>query len=207
VIVNIVENVGELNKQIEKEPSHGQCPKCYLGKYCSIDTVKSNRMALDIIECGKCQFSAPIISIVRSTLFAYSHDIQLAKKVTKDYPEIALVFCVSALETYFRQLFQHHSEANASLVKRRLVNFQNLRDARIVLKKEFGLDIRELIKSKWDFLHQSFRKRHYIIHNASFDLFGRRIQVSEEEIGRLLSVVDDLVYKTEMTFFNNDLVI
>jgi Zn finger protein HypA/HybF involved in hydrogenase expression len=207
IIVNIVENVGELNKQIEQEPSHGQCPKCFFGKYHSIDIVKSNRMALDIVECGNCRFSVPIISIVRSTLFAYSHDIQLAKRVVKDYPEIALVFCISALETYFRQLFQYHSEANASLVKRRLVNFQNLRDSRMLLKKEFGIDIRELIKSNWDFLHKSFRKRHFIIHNASFDLAGKRIQVSEEEISRLMSVVDDLVYKMEMALFNKNLAI
>jgi len=207
VIVNIVENVGELNKQIEQEPAHGQCPKCSFGEYRSVDTVKSNRMALDIVECRNCRFSVPIISIVRSTLFAYSHDIQLAKKVAKDYPEISLVFCISALETYFRQLFQHHSEANAIRVKRRLVNFQNLREARILLRKEFGTDIMELIKDRWNFLHKSFRERHFIIHNASFDLAGKRIQVSEEEISRLLSVVDDLVYKMEMTFFNKNLVI
>jgi len=207
VIVNIVENVGELNKQIEQEPSHGQCPKCCFGKYHSVDTVRSNRMALDMVECSNCRFSVPIISIIRSTLFAYSHDIQLAKKVSNDYPEIALVFCVSALETYFRQLFQCHSEANASLVKRKRVNFQDLGDARKLLMKEFGVDIMELIKSKWNFLHESFQKRHCIIHNASFDLAGKRIQVSEEEISILLSVVDEVVYKTEIAFFNNNLVI
>lgn len=206
-VINIVENVGDLNKQIEGEPTHGTCPKCQQGKYQSIDLVKCNRMALDIVECNNCHFSAPVISIVRSTLSAYSHDIQLAKEVAKDYPEIALVFCVSALETYFRQLFQHRSEANADLVKRRRVNFQRLREARILLKREFGVDIRELIKNSWSFLHENFRKRHYIIHNASYDLTGRRIQVSTQEINKLFLVVDDLVYKTEMSLFNNNVTI
>lgn len=205
VVINIVEKVGDLNRQIRQEPSHGKCPKCGLGKYGSIDTVKSNRMALDIVECSDCHFTLPIISIVRNTLFAYSHDIQLAKKVSKEYPEISLVFCVSALETYFRQLFQHHSEVNAYLVEKRRINFQSLDETKTIIRKEFGVDIVKLIEKDWNYLRESFRKRHCIIHNASYDLVGKRIDVSEQQIDRLLSVVDNLVYKTEMTLFNNNI--
>jgi len=206
-IINIVENVGDLNKQIQKEPSHGTCPKCKNGKYQSIDLVKCNRMALDIVECDNCHFSAPVISIVRSTLSAYSHDIQLAKKVAEDYPDIALVFCVAALETYFRQLFQYHSELNTYLVERRRVNFQSLDETKTIIKKEFGIDIVKLIEKDWSFLRENFKKRHCIIHNASYDLAGKEIKVSTQAINKLFSVVDDLVYKTEMELFNNNVTI
>jgi hypothetical protein len=207
VIINIVENIGDLNKQIQKEPGHGACTKCNNGKYQSVDLVRCNRMALDIVECDNCYFSVPTISIVRSTLFAYSHDIQLAKKVANDYPEIALVFCISALETYFRQLFQYHSELNTYLVENRRVNFQSLNEARTILKKEFGVDIAQLIEKDWSLLHENFRKRHCIIHNASYELSGKKIKISKREINKLFSIVDDLVYKTEMMLFNNDVTI
>ena len=204
VVINVVEKVGDLNEQIKREPSHGKCPKCGLGKYGSIDTVKSNRMALDLVECSHCHFTLPIISVVRSTLSAYSHDIQLAKKVSKEYPEISLVFCISALETYFRQLFQHHSEVNAYLVEKRRINFQSLDETKTIIKKEFGVDIVKLIEKDWAYLRESFDKRHCIIHNASYNRVGKRIQVSEQQINRLISVVDELVYKTEITLFNNN---
>jgi len=206
-VINIVENVGDLNKQIQEELADGTCPKCQEGKYRSIDFVKSNRMSLDIVECNNCNFSWPVISIVRSTLSAYSHDIQLAKKIAKNYPEIALVFCVSALETYFRQLFQHHSKVNAYLVERRRVNFQSLDETKTIIKKEFGIDIVKLIEKDWSFLHENFGKRHCIIHNASYELAGRKIKLSTQEINKLFSVVDDLVYKTEMALFNNNVTI
>lgn len=204
VVINIVEKVGDLNEQIKRESSHGECSKCKHGKYGSIDTVKSNRMSLDLVECSFCHFTIPIISVVRSTLSAYSHDIQLAKKVSKEYPEISLVFCISALETYFRQLFQHHSEVNAYLVEKRRINFQSLDETKTIIKKEFGVDIVKLIEKDWAYLRESFNKRHCIIHNASYDGVGKRIQVSEQQIKRLISLVDELVYKTEMTLFNND---
>lgn len=207
VIINIVENVEELNMQIEKEPSGGTCPKCQKGEYRSADVVKCNRMTVDIVECNNCHFSAPVISIVRSTLRAYSYDIQLAKKVVKDFPKISLVFCVAALETYFRQLFQYHSELNAYLVEKRRVNFQNLEETKTILKKEFGIDIVKLIEQDWKFLRESFKKRNCVIHNASYDLKGKRIELSEKEINKLFSIVDDLVYKVEMTLFYNDVVI
>lgn len=207
VAINIVENVGDLNKQIQKEPSHGTCSKCKSGSYQSIDTSICNRMALDIVECNNCHFTMPIISIVRSTLFAYSHDIQLAKKVAKDFPEIALVFCVAALETYFRQLFQYHSDLNAYLVQRRRVNFQSLDETKTILKKEFGIDIVKLIEKDWSFLRENFKKRHSVIHNASYDVSGKKIELSEREIDRLCFIVDDLVYKIEMVLFYNDVVI
>jgi len=161
-------------------------------------------MALDLVECCSCHFAVPIISIVRSTLFAYSHDIQLAKSVSKEYPEISLVFCVSALETYFRQLFQHHSEVNAYLVEKRRIHFQSLDETKTIIKKEFGVDIVKLIEKDWAYLNESFHKRHFIIHNASYDQVGKKIQVSEQQIKRLISVVDELVYKTEMTLFDNN---
>jgi len=207
VVINIVENVGDLNKRIQKEPSHGICSKCKLGSYQSIDTSICNRMALDIVECNNCHFTTPIISIVRSTLFAYSHDIQLAKKVAKDFPEIALVFCVAALETYFRQLFQYHSDFNAYLVQRRRINFQSLDETKTILKKEFGIDIVKLIEKDWSFLRENFKKRHSIIHNASYDISGKKIELSEQEIDKLCFIVDDLVYKIEMVLFYNDVVI
>lgn len=207
VVINIVNNVRDLNKQIQAEPCHGTCSKCQKGKYKSIDLVKCNRMALDIVECNDCHFSFPVISVVRSTLFAYSYDIQLAKRVATDYPEIALVFCVAALETYFRQLFQYHSELNAYLVERRRVNFQSLDETKTIMKKEFGIDIVKLIENDWSFLRANFKKRHCVIHNASYDIAGKKIKLSEQEINKLLAIVDDLVYKIEMVLFYNDVVI
>ncbi len=205
-IIDIVENVGELNIQLQKE-SNGICPQCKIGSYRIVDSSKCNRMALDIITCNKCNYTVPIISIVRNTLLAYSYDMQLAKKVGKKYPEIALVFCVAALETYFRQLFQYHSELNSYLVKQRRVNFQSLDETKTIIKKEFGIDIIKLVKNDWSFLCEDFKKRHYVIHNASHDMNGRNIKISKDEITKLYSVVDDLVYKIEMTLFYNNVVI
>lgn len=202
VVINIVENVGDLDKQIRKEPSHGTCSKCKKGIYQSIDKSICNRMSLDIVECDSCHFSAPIISIVRNTLFAYSYDIKLGKKVAGEFPEIALVFCVAALETYFRQLFQYHSELNEYLVERRRINFQNLAETKTILKKEFGIDIAKLVQKDWNFLCERFRMRHKVIHHCSVGVTGKKI-----EINKLFSIADDLVYKVEMVLFYNDVVI
>lgn len=204
-IIIIVNDVEDLNKQLEKEQSI--CSKCKSGSPRSVEVIKCKRMALDIVECNKCQFSVPAISVVRSTLFAYSYDIQLAKKVSKDFPEIALVFCVSALETYFRQLFKYRNELNEFLVKERRVNFQSLKETKTIFKKEFGIDIVKLIEKDWSFLLENFERRHGIIHNASHDKTGKKIELSGEDINRLFSTVDELVFKIEMELFNNNIVI
>lgn len=205
VIINIVEAVRDLNEQIRKEPSGGICPKCGQGNYRSVDVSESNRMRLDIVECTNCHFSAPIISIPRDILYAYGHDMQLAKEVAGNFPEIALVFCVAALETYFRQLFMYESELHRYLVEERRINFQNLRDTRMVLKKQFGFDIMKLIEKDWDFLLNSFELRHRVIHCASFDKKGRKIRLPEKDIDRLFSVVDRLVVSIEMKLLSPDL--
>ena len=118
-----------------------------------------------------------------------------------------MVFCVAALETYFRQLFQYHSDLNAYLVQRRRVNFQSLDETKTILKKEFGIDIVKLIEKDWSFLRENFKKRHCVIHNASYDVTGKKIELSEQEINKLCFIIDDLVYKTEMVLFYNDVVI
>jgi len=205
-IINIVNNLKDLNKQLETEQST-ICTKCKLGNLHSIDIIRCKRMALDIIECNHCHFSIPVISVVRDTLYAYSHDIQLGKKVAQEFPEIALVFCVSALETYFRQLFRYHSELNEYLIDKRRINFQALDETRQVLKREFGFDIENLIKKDWSFLCDKFQLRHRIIHCASFDKNGKKITLSKKEIEKLFSVTDNLVYKTEMELFKNNIVI
>jgi hypothetical protein len=89
-------------------------------------------------------------------------------------------------------------------VEKRRINFQSLDETKTIIKKEFGVDIVKLIEKDWAYLRESFNKRHCIIHNASYDGVGKRIQVSEQQIKRLISLVDELVYKTEMTLFNND---
>jgi hypothetical protein len=205
LIINMVNDIDDLNKQLEREKA--RCSKCTSGVVRSIDVTKCNRMALDIVECNNCHFIAPIVSVVRNTIVAYSHDIQLGKKVAEDYPEIALVFCVSAIETYFRQLFQYHSELNMYLVDKRKVNFQALSETKDIIKKEFGINIPELISKDWQFLCEKFQWRHLIIHNASHDRKGNIIEVSQPEINRLFSVADDLVYKVEMELFNRNIVI
>lgn len=60
IIINIVNSVGDLDKQIQKEPSGGNCSKCGNGELHSIDTSKCHRMAIDIVECDSCIFSVPI---------------------------------------------------------------------------------------------------------------------------------------------------
>jgi predicted RNA-binding Zn-ribbon protein involved in translation (DUF1610 family) len=206
-IINIVNTVGDLNKQIQEEPSQGICPKCKKGKLRSIDKSRCHRMVLDIVECNNCGFSIPVISIVRDTLIAYSYNIQLAKKVAKDFPEVALVFCISALETYFRQLFQYRSELNEFLVKKRKVNFQNLDESKDILKMEFNIDIVRLIEKDWTFLRESSKSRNNIIHHASYDVNGKKIELSEEEIYKLISIVNKLVIEIEMWLFDNEEVI
>jgi hypothetical protein len=206
VVINIVNNLADLNKQLEAEAGK-VCSKCKSGTVRPVDVIKCRRMALNIVECNGCHFSVPVISLVGNTLFAYSHDIQLAKKAAKEFPEIALVFCVSALETYFRQLFQYHSELNEYLIDKRRVNFQALDETRKILKKEFGFDIQSLIKVDWQFLCDKFRLRHRIIHCASFEKNGTKIKPTEAEIEKLFSVIENLVYNTEMELFKNNIVI
>ena len=164
-------------------------------------------MALDITKCDYCNFAVPVVSIISDTINAYQHDIQLGKKVAKESPEIALVFCVSALETYFRQIFQYHSELNAFLVKERRVSFQRLDEAKIIFKMEFGIDIVKLIEEDWTFLHEKIKMRHRIIHHASYSENGKKIELSDKEIHKLFSIVDDLVLKIEMELFDKEIVI
>jgi hypothetical protein len=187
--------------------SRDQCSKCKAGTLKSVDGIRCNRMALDIVECDNCHFTVPVISVVRNTLFAYSHDIQLGKKVASDFPEIALVFCISALETYFRQLFEYHSDLNKFLVRRRRVNFQDLSETSEIIKEEFKIDISILAAKDWPFLHEKFQLRHRIIHCASHDKKGKKIELTQGEIERLFSLVDDLVFKVERELFNNNIVI
>lgn len=205
-IIFIANDIEDLNKHI-KESSPEICDKCKKGTILSVDSTKCNRMALDILECNECHFTIPVISVVRDTLFAYSHDMQLGKKVAKEFPEIALVFCVSALETYFRQIFQYRSEINDYLVKNRRVNFQNLAETKEILKREFKINIDKLIEKDWSFLSDKFRLRHRIIHHASFDKDGKKIEFTEKDIDKLFIVADDLVYKVEMELFNKKIVI
>lgn len=206
-IVNIVNSIGELNDQMRNEPSGGICQKCKMGTISSIGTSKCNRMCLDIIECSNCRFSIPVISIVRDTLIAYSYNIKLAKKVSKEHPEIAVIFCIAALETYFRQIFEYRSELNKFLVNKRRISFQNLKEIKTVLKKEFALDIVKFIEDDWQFLVEATKWRNRIIHHASFDEKGRKIIVSETEIDQLISLIDKLVFKVEMKLFNDEIVI
>ena len=101
VIINIVNSLSNINEQIKSERMGGQCPLCKKGVNQATTVAKCNRMTLDILECNSCHSSIAVVSIVRNTLLAYSYNIQLGRKVANDFPEIAMVFCVSALETYF----------------------------------------------------------------------------------------------------------
>lgn len=207
VIINITNSVGELDKQIQDEPSGATCSKCGNGKLHSIDTSKCHRMALDIVECDSCQFLVPIISIVRDTLIAYSYNLQLAKKVEKNFPEIALVFCVSAIETYFRQLFKYRGDLHEYLIKKRKINFQNLQETKEIISKEFNINIVKLIEKDWQFLSESSIKRHFIIHHASYNDSGEKIEISNDDITKLISIVDKLVFEMELELFNRGVVI
>lgn len=207
LIINIVDSVNDLNDQIRNEPSSGKCSKCNMGILSSIEASKCNRMCLDIIECNKCKFSIPAISIVRDTLIAYSYNIKLAKKVANDYPEIAVVFSISALETYFRQIFEYRSELNKFLVKKRRINFQNLQEIKIVLKKEFGINIVNLIESDWQFLVEATKWRNRIIHHASLDENGIKLGVTKQKIDQLIQLIERLIFKVEMKLFNDEIVI
>ena len=138
-IINAVNTLEDFDKQMQTK-NEATCSKCKIGKNIVNNISRSNRMRLDVIECDNCHFSIPVISIPRIIVTAYSHDMELAQKVVKQFPEIALVFCVSALETYFRQLFQYNSKLNEYLVKKRRVNFQNLDETRELFEKEFGID-------------------------------------------------------------------
>jgi len=159
-------------------------------------------MRLDVIECNSCHFSIPVISIPRDILTAYSHDMELAQKAANQFPEIALVFCVSALETYFRQLFQYHSQLNEYLVKERHVSFQNLKQTKVLLEKTFGIDIAKLVKGDWQFLLEKFDLRHRIIHHASYTKDGKKVELSKAEINKLFHIADSLVLNIEMAMFN-----
>lgn len=202
VIINIVDTIHDLNSQLQAQPMGDICPKCKTGKYKSVDVSESKRLRLDIIECGNCHFVAPVISIPREIVFAYSYDMELAEKVVKDFPEIALVFCISALETYFKQLFQYRSELNEYLIRSRRINFQNLSETKVILRKEIGIDIATLINKDWDFLCKKFQQRHGIIHSASYDKNGKKIVLSQKDIKRLFLIADDLVLKIEMAILN-----
>ncbi len=82
VIINIVENVGDLNKQIREEPSHGTCSKCEVGSYQSIDKSICNRMAQEMQEARFASLQ-PILVMGRTIAYGVIKDVrQIAEQTT-----------------------------------------------------------------------------------------------------------------------------
>lgn len=116
--------------------------------------------------------------------------LKLAEEVIPHSSRAALVFIVSALETYLQKAFMFQSPTNKFLVQKRKINFQSLQDANDVYKQFMGLDLTQILDNKeWEIISSSITKRHGLIHNSGLDKHFEEICVDEEEIEPLKDMV------------------
>ncbi|MGV7229109.1 MAG: hypothetical protein ACQ9IQ_10670 [Nitrospirales bacterium] len=118
----------------------------------------------------------------------------LAEEVIPHSPRAALVFVVSALETYLQKAFMFHSLQNKYLVQKRKVSFQSLKDSNENFKQFMDVDLKPIISNpEWEALANSITKRHGLIHNAGLDRDFEEIIVDEKEIEPLKALVTKFV--------------
>lgn len=83
----------------------------------------------------------------------------------------------------------------------------DLEKAEEYIKKEFNINIVKLIEKDWQFLIESSKKRNFIIHHASYNDSGKKIEISNDDITKLISIVDKLVFEMELELFNRGVII
>lgn len=116
--------------------------------------------------------------------------LKLAEEVIPHSPKAALVFIVSALETYLQKAFMFQSLDNKFLVQKRKVNFQSLSDASEVYKQFLDLDLKQILDNKeWEIISNSITRRHGLIHNSGLDRHFEEICVEGSEIEPLKELV------------------
>ncbi|TKJ41789.1 hypothetical protein CEE37_04260 [candidate division LCP-89 bacterium B3_LCP] len=146
-----------------------------------------------ILRCTKCPDISYNIIYWDRPLYYYRKASQIIDEVINVSPKAALVFILSALETYLQKAWYFQSEFHKELVNKRIINFQNLKEIRNYYRLSMNIDIYEIVASNdnWDLLTQSYKKRHGIIHNAGFDKSYNEIGVSSTEVGKLRETVED----------------
>lgn len=116
--------------------------------------------------------------------------LKLAEEVIPHSPRAALVFIVSALETYLQKAFIFQSPANKFLVQKRKVNFQSLSESNEIYKQFMGMDLKPIINNhEWEIIANSITRRHGLIHNSGLDKHFEEIHVETDEIEPLKELV------------------
>lgn len=120
--------------------------------------------------------------------------MKLAEEVIPCSPRAALVFIVSALETYLQKAFMFQSPNNKYLIQKRKVNFQSLQESNDIYKQYMGTDLTQYMnKKEWEILSNSIKRRHGLIHNAGLDKHFEEICVETGEIEPLKKLVVKIV--------------
>jgi hypothetical protein len=115
----------------------------------------------------------------------------------------ALENVISAFDGFGRELCKVSATKSVNAAEAADVRFQNLIGARNRLQKLFGLDMMTFVTaSDWDFACRCFQKRHLLAHKmgvvdqdyieATKDAtatIGRKIQITPEEVKRLIAIV------------------
>lgn len=116
--------------------------------------------------------------------------LKFAEEVIPYSPRAALVFIVSALETYLQKAFMFKSPSNKFLVQKRKVNFQHLEEANDIYKQFMGIDLKlNISNQEWELLANSITRRHGLIHNSGLDRNFEEILVDANEIEPLKKLV------------------
>ncbi len=125
--------------------------------------------------------------------------MNITDEVFEHSEKAGLVFLVAALETYLQKAFMFSSPQNKYLVRKRKVNFQNLKQATEVYKVFMETDLQSVItNSQWELMVTGFKKRHAIIHNAGMDGNFKKIIIDRDFVNQLKSVITEFVEKLNL---------
>ncbi len=120
--------------------------------------------------------------------------------------EDALENCVSAFDGFAREACRVRSADSADPSRTGSLSFQNLPRAAARLQELFGVDLEAAVgAADWALAHGSFMKRHLLAHRSGVidqqycdatgetsALIGRRVVVEEEQVQRLVDVVEGI---------------
>lgn len=149
------------------------------------------------ILAKNCELASKQIELAASV-----EDADLKRHLLED----ALENAVSAFDGFGREACRVNAAKATNQAKAEAVSFQNLMFAASNVQKVFGIDLPAGVQADdWSFAVRCFQKRHLLAHTmgviddryvaTAFDpaaVVGRRVQVSAEEVSRLLEVVQKL---------------
>jgi len=126
----------------------------------------------------------------------YQYNFNIGDRVRQVSPQAAVVFYVSALENYLQKAFLSASSFNKYLVRKRHVNFQNLKEAKEIFQEFFNLNLAQLAGDDWQIMVDATNKRNMIIHNAGHDKNFTPVNVDDVFASKIRETISAFVDNT-----------